>query len=118
MELGQMTKQREQHVRRRKGRSLIPPTPVAPNISGVMLEMYLLYMYGPRLDMEQLAAVLRIARSTVANRICSNTFPIRTYLDVGGRYADYRDVAQHLDRCRREAEKAVKENEPRSYGTG
>ena len=56
--------------------------------------------YGPRLSMEQLAEVLGVHRGTIYNMISAGTCPVRTYLDVGKRWADCRDVAEHLDSCR------------------
>ncbi len=56
--------------------------------------------YGLRLGMEQLAQVLGITKGTIHNQISAGTFPVKTYLDGGKRWADYRHVAEHLDACR------------------
>lgn len=56
--------------------------------------------YGLRLGVEQLADVLGISKGAVYNQLSAGGFPVKTYLDGGRRYADYRDVASHLDKCR------------------
>jgi predicted DNA-binding transcriptional regulator AlpA len=56
--------------------------------------------YGPRLDMDQLATVLCIAKSTLYNQISAGTLPVKTYLVGKNRFADYVHVAEHLDACR------------------
>lgn len=56
--------------------------------------------YGPRLDIEKLADVTGLKKPTIYNQMSAGTFPIKTYLDGGKRWADFRDVAEHLDACR------------------
>lgn len=56
--------------------------------------------YGLRLNVEQLAQVLCITKGAVYNQMSAGEFPVKTYLDGGRRYADYRDIAEHLDKCR------------------
>jgi DNA-directed RNA polymerase specialized sigma24 family protein len=63
-------------------------------------QAYLLEKYGPRLSMQDLARVLGIAHGTLRNRLSAGTLKVRTYVDGGTRYADYRDVAAYLDECR------------------
>lgn len=75
-------------------------------MSSLVTQMIVAEKYGPRLNIEQLADVLGISKGAVYNQISANTFPITTYLDVGKRWADYRDVAEHLDRCRAAAKAA------------
>ena len=53
--------------------------------------------YGFRLSTQQLADVLGITRGAVLNQISAGSLPVRTYLDQGKRWADYREVARHLD---------------------
>ena len=65
-----------------------------------MSQAYLLDKYGPRLTMPDLAKVLGIAHGTLRNRQSAGTLRVRTYVDGGTRYADYRDVAEYLDECR------------------
>lgn len=59
--------------------------------------------YGLRLGVDKLAEVMGITKGSVYNQLSAGTFPIRTYLDQGKRYADYRDVADYLDQCRQRA---------------
>jgi hypothetical protein len=66
----------------------------------LLTQAYLLETYGPRLTVEKLAKVLDIATNTIHNQLARKAFPIRTYLDAGRRWADYRDVAAYLDECR------------------
>lgn len=56
--------------------------------------------FGLRLGVEQLAEVLGITKGAIYNQLSAGEFPVKTYLDGGRRYADYRDVASHLDKCR------------------
>jgi hypothetical protein len=65
----------------------------------LVTQMIVAEKYGARLDMEQLAEVLKVAKGTLYNQISAGTCPVRTYLDGGKRFADYRDVASHLDSC-------------------
>lgn len=62
--------------------------------------------YGVRLSIEQLAECLGLSKGAVYNQMSAGTFPIVTYLDGGKRWADYRDVAAHFDKCRELARKA------------
>jgi len=66
-------------------------------------QAFIFERYGPRLDMSQLAAVLDIQKTTLANKVSAGTCPIKTYLDQGKRWADYRDVAKHFDNMRSKA---------------
>jgi hypothetical protein len=61
---------------------------------------YLVDRYGLRLSVEQLGEVLDITPGAVRNQVSAGRFPIPTYLDGGRRWADYRDVAEYLDRLR------------------
>lgn len=56
--------------------------------------------YGPRLSAEKLAEALGITKAALYNQVSAGTCPVKTYLDGGKRWADYRDVAEHFDRCR------------------
>jgi 2-hydroxychromene-2-carboxylate isomerase len=64
---------------------------------------YMLEKYGLRLTIEQLSAALSMPTSSIHNAISKGTFGIPTYLDGKRRYADYRDVLEHLDKCRERA---------------
>jgi hypothetical protein len=70
---------------------------------GMMLEMYLLFKYGPRLTVAHMAETLGKSESDVRNKLVDGEFGIPTYLDGKQRYADYRDVAIYLEECRKEA---------------
>lgn len=59
-----------------------------------------------RLNLEEVAAELGLARNTLYNLIGSGEFPVPTYLANGRRYADVRDVGEYLDQCRDEARAA------------
>lgn len=59
--------------------------------------------YGVRLTTEQLAECLGLSKGAVYNQMSAGTFPIPTYLDGGKRWADFRDVAAHFDKCRESA---------------
>jgi len=82
----------------------------AERFGGLILQMWLLSAYGPRLDMRQLAKVLQIAPGHVFNQVSEGTFPVRTYLDGKGRFADFRDVAMHLEQCRHAIEEETHEH--------
>lgn len=53
--------------------------------------------YGLRLTVDQIADALGLARNTIYNQIAQGTFRVKTYVDGGKRYADYRDLAAYLD---------------------
>lgn len=63
--------------------------------------------YGLRLGIEQLAEVLGMSKGGVYNQLSAGTFPVPTYIDAGKRWADFRDVAAHLDKCREAAKLAA-----------
>lgn len=56
--------------------------------------------YGPRMNMEQLAAMLEVAQTTLYNQISAGTCPVKTYREGKARFADVRDVAEYLDQVR------------------
>lgn len=56
--------------------------------------------YGLRLDMDQLAEVLRVEKKTLYNQISAGSCPIKTYTEGRNRWADHRDVAEHFDAMR------------------
>lgn len=63
--------------------------------------------YGMRLTIAELALVLKTSPGKVRAEISAETFPIKTYKEKPAksapRYADARDVAEHLDRQRAKA---------------
>jgi predicted DNA-binding transcriptional regulator AlpA len=69
----------------------------------LVTQAFVVEQYGLRLNVEQLAQVLGISKGAVYNQISDGTMPVRTYLDGGKRWADYRDVAAHLDACYEQA---------------
>ncbi len=48
----------------------------------------------------QAAQALGLARNTIYNQIAQGTFRVKTYVDGGKRFADYRDLAKYLDEVR------------------
>lgn len=62
--------------------------------------------YGTRVSVPNLAKELGLAVGTVNNQISAGIFPVPTYKDTGGRFADYRDLALYIDKCRQLARAA------------
>ena len=60
--------------------------------------------YGLRLTMAQLADAIGLAKQTIYNQIAKDEFKVKTYVDGGQRWCDYRDLAAFLDGCRDRAE--------------
>lgn len=71
--------------------------------SSIVTQALVVERYGFRLNTDQLAEVLGITKPALYNQFSAGTCPVRTYLDSGKRWADYRDVAAHLDACRLQA---------------
>lgn len=69
----------------------------------LVTQMIIAEKYGPRLNIEQLSLALGLTKGAIYNQISAGTFVIPTYIDGGRRWADYRDVAEHLDACRERA---------------
>jgi predicted DNA-binding transcriptional regulator AlpA len=65
----------------------------------LVTQMIVAEKFGIRLSMEQLADALGITKASVYNQTSAGTCPVPTYLDGGRRWADYRDVSDHLDTC-------------------
>lgn len=59
--------------------------------------------YGLRLDMDALSELLGLSKGSLYNQLSAGTCAVKTYLDGGRRFADYRDVAAHLDQCHQAA---------------
>ncbi|MBU0917842.1 MAG: hypothetical protein KKD97_15965 [Gammaproteobacteria bacterium] len=70
----------------------------------LLAQLILAEKYGMRLDMQELASELDMAKGTLMNQISAGTLGIKTYMDGGKRWADVRDVAAHYDRMRERAE--------------
>lgn len=66
-------------------------------------EAIIVEKYGLRLSIEQLSDALGIAKNTIYNQIAQGTFKVKTYVDGGKRFADYRDIATYLDSQRASA---------------
>lgn len=49
--------------------------------------------YGPRMNMDQLAALMEVAPTTLYNQISAGACPVKTYREGKQRFADVRDVA-------------------------
>jgi predicted DNA-binding transcriptional regulator AlpA len=75
-------------------------------MSSIVTQMIVAERYGVRLNTEQLAEVMGLTKGALYNQISAGTFPVLTYLDAGKRWADYRDVADYLDKCREQARAA------------
>jgi hypothetical protein len=68
-------------------------------VNVLVTQAFIVERFGIRLNTAQLAEVLGITKAALYNQISSGTCPVKTYLDEGKRWADYRAVAQHLDYC-------------------
>ena len=66
----------------------------------LITQAFVVEKYGMRLNMDQLATILDLKKATLYNQISAGSCPVKTYMDGGKRFADYRDVAEHLDSCR------------------
>ncbi|MDR1853855.1 MAG: pyocin activator PrtN family protein [Azoarcus sp.] len=67
----------------------------------------ILERYGARLTLEQLARLINLKVGTIRAQISQGRFPIPTLCDRSRRTADYRDVADYLDRQRAKAHMGV-----------
>lgn len=72
-------------------------------MSSILTQALIAERYGLRLSVEQLAELLGIAKGTLYNQISAGTCPVRTYVDQGKRWADFRDAAAHFDALRERA---------------
>ncbi|WP_423459919.1 hypothetical protein [Ottowia sp. VDI28] len=77
-------------------------------------QMVVFEKYGARLDTDQLAELLGQTRGGILNQISAGTFPIPTYHEGKRRFADFRDVAAHLDSLRKQA----RQNHQQAQGAG
>lgn len=75
----------------------------------LITQMLIVEKYGLRLDIEHLAQVLSLTPASIRNQLSVGTFPIPTYKESGKRWADYRDVADYVDRCHAEASRTSAE---------
>ncbi len=72
----------------------------------ILTQMVLIEKFGLRVDLERLAKILDTTPPNLRRKISEGTFGIPTYVDGTKRWADVRDVAEYLDRCREEARRA------------
>lgn len=70
-------------------------------MSSLVSQMVIFEKYGARLNVEQLADALGITKGALYNQFSAGTCQVRTYLDAGKRWADFRDVADYLDQMRK-----------------
>lgn len=66
----------------------------------LLTQAYLLEKYGPRLNAEQVAAVLGMTVTALHSARHKGTLGVRMYTDAGRLWADYRDLAGYLDEVR------------------
>lgn len=69
----------------------------------LITQAYIVERYGLRLNAEQLAEVMGITKPALYNQLSAGTCPVKTYMEHGKRWSDFRDVAEYLDRCRETA---------------
>lgn len=66
----------------------------------LLTQAYILEKYGPRLSAEQIAEVLQITVVALHNQRHKGTCGVKTYMEGGRVWADYRDVADFFDSVR------------------
>jgi hypothetical protein len=69
----------------------------------LITQAFVVEKFGVRLNSKQLAEVLGVTVPSLHNAISAETCPVKTYVSMGKRWADYRDVAAYLDQCRQTA---------------
>jgi len=69
----------------------------------LVTEAFIFEKYGPRLNAEKLAEVLGLTKPALYNQLSAGACPVKTYLDAGKRWADYRDIARYFDEIRETA---------------
>lgn len=67
----------------------------------LLTQAYILERYGPRLGADQIAELMGITKPALFNQISSGQCQMKTYLEGGKRWADYRDAAAFFDEVRR-----------------
>jgi hypothetical protein len=73
----------------------------------MLLQAFVFERYGARLDLDELAELLKLEKTTVYKQLSAGTFAIPTYREGKRLFADCRDVAEYLDRCRAQAKAAA-----------
>ena len=66
-------------------------------MSSIVTQAMIWNEYGARLNTQDLATLLKRSTGTIRNQLSAGTFPIKTYVEGGERWAAYQDVAEYLD---------------------
>jgi hypothetical protein len=69
----------------------------------LVTQAFIFERYGPRLSTEQICELLGITKPALYNQISAGTCRLKTYIDNGKRWADYRDAAAYFDETRKQA---------------
>ncbi len=69
----------------------------------LVTQAFIFERYGPRLNADQIAEVMGITKPALFNQISAGTCGMKTYLEGGKRWADYRDAAAYFDELRKVA---------------
>lgn len=69
-------------------------------MASLVTQMFVAEKYGLRLNVDDLADLLKLTKVAIYNQISTGNFGIKVYKDAGKTWADYRDVAEYLDECR------------------
>ena len=67
----------------------------------LITQAFIFEKYGPRLSTEQICELLGITKPALYNQISAGTCKLKTYMDAGKRWADYRDAAAYFDEARK-----------------
>ena len=73
------------------------------NPNSLVTQAFIFEHYGPRLGTEQICQLLSITKPAMYNQISNGSFRLRTDMDAGKRWADYRDAAAYVDEMRASA---------------
>jgi hypothetical protein len=71
----------------------------------LLTQAFIIERYGLRLNTDQIAELLGITKPALYNqvKISAGTLKLKTYVDGGKRYADFRDAADYFDAARASA---------------
>lgn len=69
----------------------------------LVTQAFIFEKYGPRLGAEQICSLLGITKPALYNQLSAGTCRLKTYMDGGKRWADYRDAAAYFDDARQQA---------------
>ena len=76
-------------------------------MSRFLTRAYILEKYGVRLDMDQLASLLRISKHTLYKQKSDGNLGFAMYTENGRCFADYEEIAKYLDKKSEEARHAL-----------